>query len=139
MVAHGRRPDFSKGDLKALGDIGRKFAVGILLVSSYAAIRPRFGRGARTAAVAALFVWSLSAIFSSELVFLGMISVATFALLQCVQLVNLSLATFAGVKLYRDEDGPSERSPMGRSRRAEQARSAEALRPPARHRSSDDP
>src|SRR6266550_4500926 len=48
--------------------------LGILLVWTYAAIRPRFGPGAKTAVYAALLFWVLAAIFLSGYMHMGMMS-----------------------------------------------------------------
>lgn len=80
------------------------FLIGILAVWVYAAVRPRFGPGPRTALRAALMLWLLvyvqSAIgiaplnlFPPRLMLLGL----------PISLVEIVLATLAGAWLYKEE------------------------------------
>src|SRR6476661_1761524 len=50
------------------------FIYGLLLVWTYAAIRPRFGPGPRTAMLAGLLFWVLASIFYSGFMHMGMMS-----------------------------------------------------------------
>jgi hypothetical protein len=79
-----------------------KFVLGIALVWLYAAIRPRFGPGPRTAFIAALFAWTLAAIFFSDLPLIGMMSILTYALLEVLQLVAFFAATWFGARSYAE-------------------------------------
>jgi hypothetical protein len=78
---------------------------GIMLVWFYAAIRPRFGPGARTASYAAIFIWILGGLFYSDYLFMGMMSVATWSLFAIIQLVNIWIATWVGARIYTE--GPA--------------------------------
>jgi len=79
-----------------------KFVLGTLLVWLYAAIRPRFGAGPRTALYAAVFVWMLVAIFFSDIPMIGMMSVVTYAMLEVMQLAALFIAVWAGARAYSE-------------------------------------
>lgn len=79
------------------------FLIGIAAVWLYAAIRPRFGPGPRTAAVAGLFVWFVSyflfavmeqaqPMFPQSLIWIG----------TAWGLVEVPLATMAGAWVYRE-------------------------------------
>ena len=81
-------------------------AIGIVTVWLYAAIRPRFGPGPRTAAVAGVVVWLL--LFLFPLAFLASVGVlpGDYALIACVwSLVEVPLAAVAGAWLYVEEAG----------------------------------
>ncbi len=79
-----------------------KFAIGILLVLCYAAIRPRFGPGPRTASYSALFVWILGGIFFSDYLMIGMMSAATYIILEAFQLLGFLLAAWTGAWMYSE-------------------------------------
>lgn len=79
-----------------------KFVIGIMLVWFYAAIRPRFGPGARTAFYVAVFVWILGGIFFSDFLIVGMMSSTTYAMLEFFQLLSLLIATWLGARIYSE-------------------------------------
>ncbi len=87
-----------------------KFVVGLVLIWVYAAIRPRFGPGPRTAAYAAIAVWTLGAIFFSDFPLMGMMSVTSYLVLETFQLVTFLIASLVGARIY------SEHSAGGRQR-----------------------
>ena len=84
-----------------------KFLIGIILIWLYAAIRPRFGPGPRTASYVAITVWILGAIFFSDFPLMGMISIASYALLEIMQLVSLLVATLFGARIYSERGAPN--------------------------------
>ena len=80
------------------------FLLGILCVYTYAAIRPRFGAGPKTALCAGLLVWTLTylyggismmpmELFPSKLLVIGMVW----------GLVEIPIATVVGARLYSEE------------------------------------
>ena len=79
-----------------------KFAIGILLVWLYAAIRPRFGPGLRTASYSAFFVWILGAIFFSDYLMIGMMSVTTCIIIEVIQLLSFLIAAGTGARIYSE-------------------------------------
>jgi hypothetical protein len=79
------------------------FAMGIALVWTYAAIRPRFGPGPRTAAFTALLFWLLALIFYAGYRQMGMMSPGLWWTLAFIGLVNFLLASWAGAKVYSEE------------------------------------
>ena len=79
------------------------FILGILLVWTYAAIRPRFGPGLRTATYAALLFWVLGGIFYSGYMMMGMTSAGLWWTLAIVALINLLAAGWVGARLYTEE------------------------------------
>jgi len=78
------------------------FALGIAAVWLYAAIRPRFGAGAATAARAGIAVWFLAQLLTSiAMANLGIFPVSVLVLVWT--LVEAILATVAGAWLYKEE------------------------------------
>ena len=77
------------------------FAAGIAAVWVYAAIRPRYGAGAGTAARAGIAVWFLTWVLSTvALQNMGVFPIAALPLVWT--LVECVLATVAGAWLYRE-------------------------------------
>lgn len=84
------------------------FALGIFAVWFYAAIRPRFGPGAKTAACAGLIVWGLAWLFPN----IGFMAMDFFPMKLTLivtvwGLVEVTLATVAGAWLYKESDQPA--------------------------------
>ena len=84
------------------------FALGIFAVWLYAAIRPRFGPGAKTAACAGLIVWGLAWLFPN----IGFMAMDFFPMKLILigtvwGLVEVTLATVAGAWLYKESDQPA--------------------------------
>lgn len=79
------------------------FALGILVVWVYAAIRPRFGAGPLTAISAGLIVWTLASLYSSASA-LPMNLFPRRLLFYAVvwQFFELPLAALAGAWIYRE-------------------------------------
>ena len=79
------------------------FVSGIGLLWVYAAIRPRFGAGAKTAVIAGLAVWFfvglLHAIGESPMGFMPqrLMTIGT-----CVALISIPLATVVGAYVYKE-------------------------------------
>ena len=79
------------------------FALGIALVWTYAAIRPRFGPGPRTAAFTAILFWLLALIFYSGYRQMGMMSTGLWWTFAFIGLVNFLISSQAGAALYSEE------------------------------------
>lgn len=84
-----------------------QLAVGIIIVWTYAAIRPRFGPGPMTAALAGFVVWLIVGMQILSLVVLRSISFGEFLVLHGPYLIGLTLAGMAGGWLYRDSGAES--------------------------------
>jgi hypothetical protein len=87
------------------------FVLGIASVWLYAAIRPRYGPGARTAIIAGLAVWVLAHLWSGVYLgmgFMGLITPKLAYLPVAWGLVEAPLGTLAGAWLYT-EDGTTGR------------------------------
>ncbi|MGH7679070.1 MAG: hypothetical protein ACRENU_11430 [Gemmatimonadaceae bacterium] len=98
---------------KAAGGMGMatpiisSFVVGILLVWLYAAMRPRFGPGPKTAIYAALVVVVLGFLFHMDLWVLGLTSPATYMLATLAALIQTVGASWVGAMLYKEEGAPA--------------------------------
>ncbi len=79
------------------------FIVGFLLAWTYAAMRPRFGAGAKTAVFVAGAYWIFGAILTSGYMEMGMMSSGLWLQYALVWLVNLVLATVAAGMLYKED------------------------------------
>jgi hypothetical protein len=82
------------------------FVLGILLVWTYAAMRPRFGPGMRTATYVAVLYWILAGIFLSGYLHMGIMSAGLWWSFAFVGLVNFLVSALVGAKLY-SEDSPA--------------------------------
>jgi hypothetical protein len=78
------------------------FLVGIILVWTYAAMRPRFGPGPRTALVASLLLWFFGTILYSGMMASGLFTMAAFVTYGCIALVNFLIAGWVGARLYSE-------------------------------------
>ena len=77
--------------------------LGILLVWTYAAIRPRFGPGVKTAVIAAFLFWILAAIFLSGYLHMGMMSTGLWMQFAFFGLVNFLISAWVGARLYTED------------------------------------
>ena len=77
--------------------------LGIALVWTYAAIRPRFGPGMKTAAYAAILFWILGGIFYSGYLHMGMMSTGLWVQFAIFALVNFLVSAWVGAKLYTED------------------------------------
>jgi hypothetical protein len=85
-----------------IGWIVTDFLFGLLIVWSYAAMRPRFGPGAGTAAKAALLVWGVSHIAYFSFAFLDLYPASLVALVSGGGLVAALAGGYAGCSIYRE-------------------------------------
>ena len=85
------------------GYIIMDFVLGILLVWTYAAIRPRFGPGVKTAVYTAFLFWVLAAIFLSGYLHMGMMSTGLWMTFAFFGLVNFLISAWVGARLYTEE------------------------------------
>lgn len=78
------------------------FLLGVMLVWTYAAMRPRFGAGPKTAFIAAIQVWLVAGIIYSFVVALGIFTVGYLALSAVAALVNLGVSAQVGGMVYKE-------------------------------------
>ena len=80
------------------------FLVGIFAVWLYAAIRPRYGAGPKTAVMAGLAVWCLGYLLAAVTpVALNLFPTSVISIGLVVGLVEVTLGTLAGARIYREE------------------------------------
>ena len=82
------------------------FVLGIIAVWLYAAIRPRYGSGASTAAIAGIAVWALSCLLPNATMYaFGLIgSASLFWLWTLWPLLESVVSTIVGAWIYREAD-----------------------------------
>jgi hypothetical protein len=79
------------------------FAMGLVAVWTYAAIRPRFGAGPRTALYAALLTWVTGYVFVDLTpTIIGVYPMSVTAMLIGVGLAEIVVATLVGAWLYKE-------------------------------------
>jgi hypothetical protein len=79
------------------------FVIGLLLVWLYAAMRPRFGPGPKTAILAGLAVWVTGIVFHLDWLLMGLMSSTTYAGAVIAGLVQLLASAWFGAMLYTEE------------------------------------
>lgn len=80
------------------------FVIGIIAVWLYAAIRPRFGAGPKTAFIAGFVFWVLSGLFAYiSLGMTGMFPINLLIIDCLIYLVMVIVATLLGAWVYREE------------------------------------
>lgn len=79
------------------------FIIGLLLVWLYAAIRPRFGPGPKTAVYAALVVWVCGFVFHIDLLLNGLATTTTYAMASVVALVQVLVSAWVGAMVYKED------------------------------------
>jgi hypothetical protein len=90
-------------DLATLLPIAWSFVVGILAIWLYAAIRPRYGPGPRTAVRAGLALWAFSTVaFSVAMASLRIFPARLMAIATGWSLVEIIVAVVVGASLYRE-------------------------------------
>ena len=80
--------------------------LGFALIWTYAAFRPRFGAGARTATYVAVLFWLLAMIFTAGYRQMGIMSSGLWWSFAFIGLVNFLIAAWAGAAVY-SEEGPA--------------------------------
>ena len=80
-----------------------QFVVGFLLVWLYAAMRPRFGAGPKTAMLSAFVIWLCGFLFYLDWLYLGLMSTGLYAIVSIAMLVTLAIAAWIGGMLYKEE------------------------------------
>lgn len=91
-------------DLATLLPIAWSFVVGILAIWLYAAIRPRYGPGPRTAVRAGLALWAFSTVtFSVAMASLRIFPARLMAIAAAWSLPEVVVAVVAGAAIYRED------------------------------------
>jgi hypothetical protein len=79
------------------------FIIGFLLVWLYAAMRPRFGPGPKTAVYAALVVWLCGFLFHIDWLLMGLMTTATYVMASVTALIQLIAAAWVGGMIYKED------------------------------------
>jgi hypothetical protein len=84
--------------------IALTFLLGVLAVWTYAAIRPRFGPGPKTAIIAGLAVWAMSYLYAAVYVYAGIVIYPEKLTWMPVawSLIEVPIATMVGGWFYRE-------------------------------------
>ena len=86
-----------------IGFVVFSFAVGIVTVWLYAAIRPRFGPGPKTGAIAGLIVWFFAYLYGAVAMgMMGLFPMKLMAITMIWGLPEIAIAAMAGASLYRE-------------------------------------
>ena len=78
------------------------FMWGLLLVFTYASIRPRFGAGPKTAAIAGVMLWAVLAIFAVILLAMGLHTPQSYLKSSALYLMSALASSLAGAALYTE-------------------------------------
>lgn len=90
------------------------FLFGLLLVSTYAAMRPRLGAGPKTAVLAGLALWFAATIVLFGFTQMGVFSMALFVKGSIGALINTLVASVVGAAVYKEE-GTATRASYARA------------------------
>lgn len=82
------------------------FVIGGLLVWSYAAMRPRFGPGMKTAVYVALAYWIFGSVVAVGYMQMGVMSRGLWLSFGAMYLVSLLIASTVGAWLYKEDALP---------------------------------
>jgi len=80
-----------------------QFIIGLLVAWLYAAMRPRFGPGMKTAMYAAFPVWLCGALFYLDNMQSGMMSMTSYIYASLLMLVGLGAAAWLAGMMYTEE------------------------------------
>lgn len=78
------------------------FILGLLVVFLYAAIRPRFGQGPKTAIIAGLVLWAIGCSLLLGFTQSGIFTMAIFGKMLIPTLVNSCVGAVAGAAVYKE-------------------------------------
>jgi hypothetical protein len=101
VMASINRPPLSMHDVVIFNILG--FVFGIAAVWTYAAIRPRFGAGVKTAIYAGALTWVTAYFLATTTpVIMGVFPLRMACVLVAVGLVEIVVATIVGAWLYKE-------------------------------------
>jgi len=106
-AAHNMDPAAMTSPAVAGTWIAIDFLFGILLVWTYAAIRPRFGAGAQTAIYAGLAVYIAPTLVLLGFTMMGLMTMAMFVKGSVAAIVSTLAASVAGASMYKETDAPA--------------------------------
>jgi peptidoglycan/LPS O-acetylase OafA/YrhL len=86
-----------------VGYVIMDFVLGMLLAYTYAAMRPRFGAGPKTAIIVALVLWIFAGIISANYLIMGIMSQGLWWTVAIGYLVCLIVASLVAGALYKED------------------------------------
>lgn len=89
-----------------IGYIVMDLVIGMLLAYTYAAMRPRFGAGAKTSIIVALVFWVFALILMSGYLMMGAMSNGLWWSVSIGYLVALVIASLVAGAMYSEEGAP---------------------------------
>jgi hypothetical protein len=92
-----------EGTAAMISYIAIDLVMGVLLVWTYAAIRPRFGAGPKTAVIAGAQVWFIAMLMYTFLTMVGMFTWRYFFIGGVTAFIMFAVAAVAGAMLYKEE------------------------------------
>ena len=79
------------------------FVWGLLLVFTYAAIRPRFGPGPKTAVITGIILWLAIVLLEAQLTAIGIWTLVSYIQTSVVYLLSGVAASLVGSALYKEK------------------------------------
>ena len=105
IMASLNRPHYAASQILLFQLVG--LVTGLAAVWTYAAIRPRFGSGPRTALIAAAITWlTAKAIVLAYPLISGIYPLQPMMTMLAFQVPEIALGTLAGAWVYREADRP---------------------------------
>ena len=102
MSKLGKPAEFSTNALILFNIVG--LVLGVAAVWLYAAIRTRYGAGAKTAVIAAIAMWVVGyAIPAVGQIAIGLVATQTMMTATGLGLIEIIVATIAGAAIYKEE------------------------------------
>ena len=83
--------------------IGGDFIWGLLLVFTYAAIRPRFGPGPKTALISGILPWAAIAVLTAQLSAVGIRTLPSYLKASALYLLSAVVSSLVGALLYKEK------------------------------------
>ena len=106
-TAHNMDPAAMTSGTVAGTWIAVDFLYGVLLVLTYAAIRPRFGAGAKTAIYAGLLVYAGITMVVFGFTIMGLLTMTMFVKGSISSIVSTLVASVVGASMYKEADAPA--------------------------------
>jgi peptidoglycan/LPS O-acetylase OafA/YrhL len=86
-----------------IGYVIMDFVLGMLIAYTYAAMRPRFGAGPKTAIIAAVVLWIFAGIISANYLIMGMMSQGLWWSVAIAYMVCLIIAALVAGAVYKED------------------------------------
>jgi hypothetical protein len=104
---HNLDPEALASATTGLTWVAVDFLLGILLVLTYAAIRPRFGAGAGTAVYAGLLLYAAITAVVFGFATMGLLTMGMFVKGSLCAFVSMIAASLTGAAIYKEEGEPA--------------------------------